>query len=174
MNMHMKNTALGFGLLAGAVSTVMMFVTLPFIDPAKLATADVLGYTSILLSALVVFFGVRSFRERSGGFLTFRRGLLVGLAITLISTLCYMAAFELMYFRIAPDFGERFAACMIEHARAAGGSPEEVAKVAGQARLLKRLYDHPATNAALSFATTFPVGLAVSLISAAILRRRPS
>ena len=78
-----------------------------------------------------------------------------------------------MYFGIAPDFGERFSACMIERARAAGGGAQEIAAVTEQARTLKRLYDHPVTNAALTFATSFPVGLVGSLISAAILRRKP-
>lgn len=174
MNTILKKTAVTFGLLSGAVSTAMMLVTLPFIQPGREATADVLGYTSILLSALLVFFGVRAFRERSGGRVTFGHGLLVGVGITLVSTLCYMAAFELMYFKIAPDFGERFAACMVERARAGGRSAEEIARVAEQAQRLKRLYDNPATNAALTFATSFPVGLAVSVLSAAILRRRES
>lgn len=172
--MTMKKTALIFGLLSGAVSTAMMLVTLPFIEPARRSTADVLGYTSILLSALLVFFGIRSFRERAGGWVTFGRAVAVGVSITLVSTLVYVAAFELMYFRIAPDFGERFAACMIEHARADGRSAQEIQEVADQARLLKRLYDHPATNAALTFATSFPIGLIVSLMSAAILRRTQS
>jgi len=37
---------------------------------------------------------------------------------------------------------------------------------------LKRLFDNPLTNAVMTFATTFPVGLVGSLLSAAILRRR--
>lgn len=172
--MNMRKTVLTFGLLSGAVSTVMMLVTEPFIDPAKhTTTADILGYSAMLLSAMLVFFGVRSYREHAGdGRLTFGRGVAVGLLITLVSTLCYIVAFEVMYFGIAPDFGERFSACMIERARAAGGGPQEIETVTEQARALKRLYDHPATNAALTFATSFPVGLVGSLISAAILRRR--
>ncbi len=171
--MNMRKTVLTFGLLSGAVSTVMMLVTEPFIDPAKHATADILGYSAMLLSALLVFFGVRSYREHAGeGRLTFGRGVAVGLLITLVSTLCYIVAFEVMYFGIAPDFGDRFSACMIERARAAGGGPQEIETVTEQARTLKRLYDHPITNAALTFATSFPVGFVGSLISAAILRRK--
>ena len=104
--------------------------------------------------------------------MTFGRGLAVGLLITLISTVCYAAAFEVMYFKLVPDFGERFSTCMVEHARAAGSTSEEVERVAGQARVLKQLYDNPATNAALTFATSFPIGLVVTLISAAILKRK--
>jgi hypothetical protein len=127
----------------------------------------------MLLAALLVFFGVRSYREHAGdGRMTFGRGLGVGVLISAVSTLCYIVAFEVMYFQLVPDFGERFASCMVEHARADGGSAEEIQAVANQAHTLKRLYDHPATNAALTFATSFPIGLVASLLSAVILKRR--
>lgn len=171
--MNMRKTVLVFGLVSGAASVGMMFATNPFIEPGKEATADLLGYSAMLLSALLVFFGVRSYREIAGaGRLTVGRGFLVGLLITAISTLCYIVAFQVMYFKVAPDFGERFTACMIERARAAGQSSQAIEEVGRQARQLKRLYDHPATNAALTFATSFPVGVVASLVSAFILRRK--
>lgn len=170
----MKKTALTFGLISGAVAIAMMLMTLPFISSHRSGTADVLGYTSILLSALLVFFGIRSYREHhaENGQLTFGRGLAVGLLITLISTTCYAAAFEIIYFKLAPDFGDQFSACMVERVRASGGSQKEIVETVKRAATLKRLYDHPATNAALTFATTLPVGLAVTAISAGILRRK--
>ena len=77
--MNMKKTTLTYGLLSAAVSTAMMFITLPFIRPESQGTADVLGYTSILLSALFVFLGIRSYRENAGeGRMTFSRGLASG------------------------------------------------------------------------------------------------
>src|SRR5262245_38301032 len=147
----MKKTVWSFGLLSAALSIVMMAVTLPFIRPGRYTTADVLGYTSIVLSALLVFFGVRSYREGAGGGrLTLGRGLIVGVLIPLRSTLVYAAACELVYFKLVPDFGERFAAGMLHRVREAGGTPEAVAATEQQARTLKRLYDHPGSNAALT------------------------
>jgi hypothetical protein len=169
----MKKTMLTFGLLSAAVSVALMLATIPFIYSLRHETADVLGYTSIVLSALVVFFGIRSYRENAGaGRLTFGRGLAVGLLITLVSSLCYVVAFQIVYFGVAPDFGEKFAACMVERARASGGTPEQIDETARQARTFKELYDHPATNAALSFAMSFPVGLVVTAASAALLRKQ--
>jgi hypothetical protein len=71
-----------------------------------------------------------------------------------------------------PGFGDKFAACMVERVRAAGGSPEKLDETARQAQTLKRLYDNPMTNAALTFVQPFPIGLAAAAISAAILRKR--
>jgi len=71
-----------------------------------------------------------------------------------------------------PGFGEKFAACMVERARASGASPQKIDETARLAQSLKQMYDNPAINAALTFAERFPIGLLASAISAAILRRR--
>lgn len=169
----MKRTVLTYGLISGAVAILLMLATLPFINAHNLGKADLLGYSSMVLSALVVFFGIRSFRETAGaGRITFGRGLAVGLLITLVSCACQAVAFEIVYFKLVPDFGEKFSACMIERVRASGGTVEQIDQTTKQAEVLKGLYDNPLTNAALTFATSLPIGLVVSAISAAILRKR--
>jgi len=169
----MKRTVLTFGLIAGAAAILGMLAAIPFIGSLDFRKADVLGYASIVLSALLVFFGIRSYRENTGaGRITFGRGLAVGLLITLISCASQVVAFEIVYFKLVPEFGDKFSACMVERARASGDTPQQIDEVAKKARTLKELYDNPWTNAALSFATSFPIGLAVSGISAAILRKR--
>lgn len=169
----MRKTVLTFGLLSGAVSIAFLLATLPLIDDLRHEIADVLGYTSIVVSALLVFFGVRSYREGAGGGrLTLGRGLAVGALIALVAGVCYAAAFQVVYFQLMPQFGERFTACMVERARESGASDREIVETARQARTLKDLYDRPATNAALTFGTSFPIGLAAAAISAVILRRR--
>ncbi len=169
----MKKTVLTFGLLSGALSILLMLLTLPLIDDLRHQLADVLGYTSMVVAALVVFFGIRSYRENAGGGrMTFLRGLAVGALIAAVAGVCYAAAFQVVYFRLMPQFGERFSVCMVERARAAGATDAEIVETAEQARTLKGLYDQPLTNAALTFGTSFPVGLAAAAISAVILRKR--
>ena len=169
----MWKPVLTFGLISGAIAVVLMVAGIPFINTHDFRKADVIGYASMVLSALFVFFGIRSYRENVGaGRLTFGRGLGVGLLITVIASLCTVIAFQIVYFQVVPDYGEKFSACMVERARSSGDSPHEVEAVAKQAQTLKRLYDNPLTNAGLTFAMHLPIGLAVSLISAAILRRR--
>ena len=169
----MKRTIWRFGLSSAAIAIGMMAATLPLIAAHDWRRSDVLGYASILLAALLVFLGDRSHREREGnGALTFRRGVLVGLGITLVSTAAYMVAFQIVYFGVMPEFGDAFVACMIDRAQAGGASAAELAVTARQARTLKGLYDAPLTNAALTFGTTFPVGLVASVLAAAILRRK--
>ncbi len=81
----MKKTVLTFGLISGAIMTAMMFGTLPFTNSAWLqAHSMVIGYTTMVLSFMLVFFGIRSYRENiGGGTITFGRAFAVGILITL-------------------------------------------------------------------------------------------
>jgi hypothetical protein len=169
----MKKTVLVFGLLSAAVSIAILAATIPTIYAHRFEASDVLGYSAIVLSALFVFFGIRSYRQGTGaGRISFGRALAVGVLISLVSCVLYAAAFQLMYFRLAPQFGEKFAACMVDRAREKGAADREIVETAKKARTLKDLYDQPLTNALLTFGTSFPVGLVVTAISAAILRKR--
>jgi hypothetical protein len=169
----MRRAAVIFGGISGALAVALAAASVPLIESGSYRKADAFGYASMVLSMLLVFFGIRSHREREGGGrITFGRGLLVGVLITLIACACLIVAFELIYFWFVPDFGEKFAACMVQRVREDGGTPQEIETARSQATMFKRLYDNPWTNAAVTFATSFPIGLAASVISAAILRKR--
>jgi hypothetical protein len=169
----MKKIVLIFGLISGAVSAVVMLATARLMGSIGYDKAEVIGYTGIVLSALLIFFGIRAYREGAGGGrLTFGRGLAVGVLITLVSSLCYVLAFQIIYFQWMPDFGAKFVVCMVDRVRASGASAEKVAEATRQAQEFKRLYDNPATNAALTFLEPFPIGVVVTVISAALLRKK--
>jgi len=169
----MKKTVLTFGLISGAISAAMMLVTVPFVDKIGWDKGEILGYTSIVLAALLIFFGIRSYRENvAGGRLTFGRGFAVGILITLISSACYVATWEVVYFKFLPDFADKYAARMVERANASGASQQKLDVTQQEATQFKQMYNNPAINMALTFMEVFPIGLAVTLISAGILRKK--
>jgi hypothetical protein len=167
---QMKKTVLTFGLISGAIMTAMMFGTLPFTNSAWLqAHSMVIGYTTMVLSFMLVFFGIRSYRENiGGGTITFGRAFAVGILITVISSVSYVVTWEIMYFGI-PSFGERFMTMCVAHVKSSGASPEAIQRELNQLKYL----DNPFINAALTFTEPFPVGLIITLISALILRKKP-
>ena len=170
----MRKTVLTFGLISGAISAIMMLATIPFADKIGFEKSEIIGYTTIVLSALLVFLGVRSYRENvSGGRLTFGRGFAVGILITLLSNFCYVATWEIVYFKFLPDFADKYAAHMIERAKASGASEEKIEKTTRESQQFQHMYKNPAMNVALTFAEVFPIGLAATLLSAAILRKKP-
>lgn len=169
----MKKTVLTFGLISGAISAAMMLATLPFADKIGWDKGEVLGYTTIVLAALMVFFGVRSYRENvAGGRLTFGRGFAVGILITLISSACYVGTWEIIYYKLMPDFADKYAAHMVERAKATGASQQKVEETQRKAAQFKQMYANPAVNVAMTFAEVFPMGLVVTLASAGILRKK--
>jgi len=171
---QMKKTVLIFGLISGAISAAMMFATLPFIDRIGFDKGAIVGYTSIILSFLLVFFGIRSYRENiGGGTITFGRAFAVGILITLISCIFYVAAWEIIYyFNFVPDFFAKYSAYVVEKAKASGASPEAIRAKVEEMKKFKQMYDNPFFNAAMTFTEPFPVGLIITLISALILRKR--
>lgn len=169
----MRKTVLTFGLISGAIAAVTMIATVPFTEKIGWTRGAILGYTVIVLSALMVFFGIRSYRENvGGGRLTFGRGFAVGILIALISCACYVATWEVIYYKFMPDFAERYSAQMLERAKASGASPQKLEETARKAQQFKQMYDNPAINVAMTFAEPFPVELLVTLISAGILRKK--
>ncbi|HWP52676.1 MAG TPA: DUF4199 domain-containing protein [Pyrinomonadaceae bacterium] len=169
----MKKTVLIFGLISGAVAAAMMFATLPFAHRIGFDKGLLVGYTTIVLSMFLVFFGIRSYRENiGGGTITFGRAFAVGILITLISCVCYVVAWEILYYNFLPDFTDRYAAEVLAKAKAAGATPEAIQAKMDEVKNLKRILDNPFTNAAATFIEPFPVGLIMTVISALILRKR--
>jgi hypothetical protein len=167
----MKKTILTFGLISGAISSLLMAATVPFADKIGFDKGAIVGYTAIVLSLLLVFFGIRSYRDNEGnGQITFSKAFTVGISITVISCLCYVVTWEIIYFNFMPDFMDKYGAHMIEKAKASGAS---VAAVQAQVKKYKEMYDNPLINGAMTFIEPFPIGLVITLISAAVLRRKP-
>ncbi len=171
--MSMKKTVLTWGLIAGSVTSLMMLVTLPFADRIGFDKAAIFGYTSLVASALIIFFGVRSYRDNvAGGKITFGQGFKVGILIALVASFMYVATWQVVYFGFRPDFCDRYQAHMVEKAKAKGEGPEKIAEIEKQMATMKKMLDNPLTNAALTMIEPFPFGLVSALVSAGILRRK--
>ena len=170
----MKKVVLTFGLISGAIMSAMMFTTMPFHDKIGPDRGLVIGYTTMVLAFLLVFFGIRSYRENIGyGQISFKRALGVGLLIMTIASICYVASWEIIYFKFLPDFADKYAAEQVERVRASGKPPEEIARELESMKNMMTLYKNNIFfNLAITFLEPLPVGLIMTFISALILRRR--
>jgi len=169
----MKKTVLTFGLIAGAIMATMLFATLPFLYTIGFDKGMIVGYTTMVLAFMLVFFGVRSYRDNvNDGRLTFGRAFAVGILIVLVASVCYVIAWEIIYRNFLPDFFDKYASYLIEKARAAGATQQVIDAQLQQLKHDKTLYDILPIRAAMTFIEPLPVGLIVTLISAAILRKK--
>lgn len=172
----MKKIVLTFGLISGAISAGLMLAHVPFVEQIGFDWGTALGYTSMVLSFLLVFFGIRSYRENVGnGYITFFRALQVGTLIALISSLMYVVTWEIVYQNWLYDFPEKYTNYVIGKARASGVSAEEIARQSEEWNSMWALYrSNFLIRAAFTFLELLPVGLPITLISALILKRRPA
>lgn len=169
----MKKTILTFGLISGVICSLMMVATVPFSDRIGFDKAMFVGYTVLVLSFLLVFFGIRSYRDNAGdGRITFAKGFVVGISITLITSLCYVATWEILYFNFLHGFMDKYGEHTIAKLKASGASSEAVQAQVQQLKNYKEMYENPLFNSAVTFLEPFPVGLAMTLISALVLRRK--
>ncbi|HEX5964858.1 MAG TPA: DUF4199 domain-containing protein [Pyrinomonadaceae bacterium] len=170
----MKKIVLTFGLISGAISAALMMGTVRFIDQIGFDRGVIVGYTAIVLSFLLVFFGIRSYRENVGnGYISFGRAFQVGILIALISSIIYVLTWEIVFHNWLYDFPEKYTSYVIEKARASGASADDIARQTNDMNSLWASYRGSfLVRAAYTFLEPFPVGLLITLVSALILKRR--
>src|ERR1700741_872447 len=112
---NMRKIIVTFGLISGAISSLMMIALVTFGDRIGFDRGAVIGNTSIVLSFLMVFFGIRTYRDNIGnGQISFLRAFAVGLFITLISCIFYVITWELIYYNFIPGFWDAYGAHLVE------------------------------------------------------------
>jgi hypothetical protein len=169
----MKKTVLTFGLISGALLAAMMLGTLPFMDRIGFDKAELIGYTSIVAASLFVFFGIRSYRDNTaGGSISFGQALKVGVLISVVASVCYVVTWQVIYYKVAPDFMEKMTAHMLEEERAKGATAPQLEAKRAELDKFQDMYRNPFINAAITFMEPFSIELIMSIVSAGVLRRR--
>lgn len=170
----MKKTVLTFGLISGLMISVLMDGSLLLANRIGSGhNSMLLGYTMMVASFLLVYFGIRSYRDNTlEGQISFGRGFACGILITLITTACYVATWEVIYFNFMPHFMDSYWAAQISKVQASGLDAATTARKVAELQRSQQLYQNPLVNMAYTFIEPLPVGLVITLISAAILRRK--
>lgn len=169
----MKKIVLTFGLISGAILAAMIVLMVPSWGKGDFDKGEIVGYSTMVLAFLLVFFGIRTYREDiGGGVITFGKAFQVGICITLISCAVYVISWEIVFFNFIPDFADKYAAHLIEKMRKEGATDVLIAETAKKMAEFKELYKNPLINAGMTFLEAFPIGLIVTLLSAAFLRKK--
>ena len=130
------------------------------------------GYASMVAAFLLVYVGIRSYRDQiGGGHVSFGRACAIGMLIVLVSSAIYTATWEVLYHTVYPDFAEKYGQMAVEKARAQGKSAAEIATLKAEMDDFAKSYRNPLFNVAVTFAEPLPVGIIVTLVSAGMLRR---
>jgi hypothetical protein len=166
----MKKTVLTFGLLSGLVLSGMLVALMPLQNRIH---SVLLGYASMLAGFLLIWFGIRSYRDNvAGGSVRFGRAFAVGSLIALVSSLCYTATWEVYYFGVGTDFVAKYQAHQMADAREKGATQAQLDAKAAELKKFADMYENPMYNSAMTLMEPLPLGLLVALVSAAVLSRR--
>ena len=169
----MKKTVLTFGLISGLMISVLMGGSLLLANRIGPSHSMMLGYTIMVASFMLIYFGIRSYRDNAlAGQISFGRAFACGILITLITTICYVGTWEVLYFNFMPHFMDSYFAAQIHRIQSSGLDPATTAARVADVQRSQQLYQNPLVNMAYTFIEPSPVGLLITLISAAILRRK--
>jgi len=161
-----------YGTLAGLIVAIPMVWMMMILTPQTTPDGGaVYGYLTMIVALTAVFLGIKQYRDKvQGGVIKFVPALLVGLGISAVASVIYVVAWELSLALSGFDFAASYAKSMVEAARAAGASQAELQKAIADAESFARMYKNPLYRLPITFIEMFPVGVLVSLISAALLR----
>src|SRR6202012_4324136 len=124
----MKKTVLTFGLIAGVIISVLIGGSLLLASRIGSGHSMMLGYTIMVASFLLVYFGIRSYRDNNlAGQISFGRAFACGILITLITTVFYVAMWEIIYFNFMPHFMDSYFAAQIRKIQSQGLDPATTA-----------------------------------------------
>ncbi len=172
---RMKKIVITYGIIAGLITGGLMLATMPlFVNgTVKMENGLWIGYTGMVIALSLVFFGVKSFRDyHAGGKITFGKGLLIGLGITLIASLFYVIAWEITFSRSGDWFMHEWSTGELDKLKSGGATEVELKLAKQKWDEFGQLYQNPLIRFGMTLMEIFPVGVIISLLSAALLRKK--
>ena len=171
----MKKIIITHGLIAGAIVSVIMLGTQPLMEKGILNFDNgmFVGYASMVISLSMIFVGIKSYRDQHlNGSISFIQGLKIGLLITVIACVMYAITWEFYYNTFVPDFTERYTQHYLDKMAANGASADAIQKARTEMESFNEMYKNPLIRFGVTMTEMLPVGVIVTLISAALLRKR--
>ncbi|MEX0645261.1 MAG: DUF4199 domain-containing protein [Parvularculaceae bacterium] len=167
----MGKYALVYGGVAGVVSIVSIIISMAVSGGQHAAGSLWLGYLIMIVALALIFVGVKRYRDKQlGGVIKFLPAFGLGLSMAVVAGLAYVAIWEVYLAVTGGSFIENYAASAIEAKKAAGVAGEALDRFVAQMTMMVENYANPLFRLPMTFIEIFPVGLVVSLVSAAILR----
>lgn len=166
----MRRLMLTYGALAGGLIIGTMMLSLTFLGTDH-AGSEWLGYTVMLLALSLVFMGIKRYRDDElGGVIRFGTAVGVGLGITVVASIIYVAAWEVYLAATDYAFMDTYVRAEIAAREAQGLAGEALQAEIESLRLMQERYASPLFRLPFTLMEIFPVGLLITLVSAGILR----
>lgn len=152
-----------------------MLTTMPLFENGTLNHDNgvLIGYTGMVIALSLVFFGIKSFRDNQlGGSITFSKAFLIGMAITMIASVFYAVAWEITYARSGEKYMQQWTDHELDKLKEGGATEADLQAARDKWKNFIVMYKSPLIRFGMTLMEIFPVGLLISLISAALLRKK--
>lgn len=172
----MRKIVIVYGLISGAIITCFFLLSMYLWEKGfiNFDNGEYFGYGSMLVALSMVFFGIKSFRDNQNGkSIGFWKGVQVGIFISLLASFVYAAGWE-VYMQASPEnkFIEKYTEHHVGKLKEKGASQEEIDKTKGEMASMQERYKNPVIRFSMVLLEILPVGIIVTLLSAAILRKK--
>ena len=172
----MRKVVITYGLISGAIITSLFLISMYLWSKGiiNFDNGEYFGYGSMLVALSMVFFGIKSFRDNQNSrSIGFWKGAQVGVLISLLASFVYAAGWE-VYMQASPEnsFIDDYTEHYIGKLKEKGTPQEEIDKTVNEMASMKEMYKNPVIRFGMTLMEILPVGIIVSLVSAAILRKK--
>lgn len=168
----MKKIILVYGSVAGVVIILSMLLGFYLLgDDESKNFSEWLGYLTMIVALSCIFVGIKRYRDQElGGVIRFGTAFLLGLGISVVAGIAYVISWEVHLALTDYAFIGEYTEHVIEQRTAAGITAAELEKLTADMETMKQQYGKLLYRLPMTFLELFPVGLLISVISAALLR----
>jgi len=174
----MRKVILTFGFLSGAIISILMLTGVALYENGVMTTdfSELVGYGTMVIALSMIFFGIKSYRDNyQKGAIGFWKGIQVGLLISLIASLMYALTWE-TYMQSRPasaaTFMEKYTESVINKMKEKGASADKIEQEIKKMDDMMKMYRNPVFRFGITILEILPVGIVITLISAALLRKK--
>ena len=166
----MARIVLTFGIIAGLIVSLLMVIGMTLLAGPDGVGSETAGYLTMLLALAFIFVAIKRHRDINlGGVIRFWPALATGLGVAVIAGLFYVITWEIYFNMTGGAFMDAYITAQIDGQRERGLTAGELAAYETSLRQSMALYANWWFRMPVTFTEIFPVGVLVSLVSAAIL-----
>lgn len=169
----MNRIILVYGSITGAtiIGSMMLGIYAAKSGGDSFLASEAIGYSIMLIGFSMIFVATKKYRDQElGGVIKFKTALKIGLGISLIAGIVYVLTWEFNLYVTDYVFITEYTDTIIEKARNSGATQAELDATIQKMEDMKVQYGNPLYRLPITFTEIFPVGLLMSLISAAVFR----
>jgi hypothetical protein len=127
----------------------------------------------MVIALSLIFFAVKSYRDQHlKGVISFGKAFQVGILVSIVAAIIYALSWEVSYNTMKGDFMGKMNERSLQKMKESGASESEMTKAKAEMDKFAEQYKNPLVRFPITIMEIAPVGLIVSLLCAALLRRK--